>query len=222
MDIKELIRIAKQIPELGYGGNSVSKYLIKYSSLVSQDHDIVEVGSFFGSGTSYLSIGLMMSENKKSVIHCYDTFEIDNEYQKKMENKKYEKIKIGNSLNVFKKYMKPFSANIKTYKGKIENAKEYKGRSIGLLVDDICFGKLKNDSLFKMVYGKLIPGVTIIILMDYCYYEKISIVEFPEFNYQKKFMELNKNVFEPMTRTKHGLGYLFRYLGGEINYEVTE
>jgi hypothetical protein len=220
--IKNLIAEAKRIPELGHGGKTIAKYLLKYASLIDKENDIVEVGPWFGSSTAFISIGLMQSKNKKSTIHCFDKWDIDRDYKKKMDKRYKDNLELGDAKKYFVEYMKPYKAKLKTYKGKIQDVKKYDGKNIELLVDDICFGKEKNDSMFKLFSGSFITNKTVIILMDYYYYLAGGEYDNPEMRYQKRFMRENEIIFEPISKTKQGTAQIFRYMGGKINYEVPE
>jgi len=218
-DIKYDLICARNIPTLGKGGRSIRSYLVKYSSDLKPENDIVEVGSWFGSVTAFLAIGLKKSENKKSKIHCYDKWEMTPDYARKMKSHYGTNYKIGDVKKYFMQYTEQFRKYLTINKGDITKEKKYKGKPIALLVLDF-FGKSVTESVIKLFAPHMIQDAKI-IMMDYYYFNvegKIS--KDSDILYQKKFVELNKSIFEPICKTKKGFGIVLKYNCGDINYEV--
>jgi hypothetical protein len=218
MDIKELITYADKIPELGPGGKSIKDYLIKYAGNVSSGHNIIDIGPYMGSTSSYLSIGVIKSGNDVK-IHAYDLWVLYHDMNKKA--KRFNGFKFNDDYHFDKLYdknVKPFKKYIKTHKCDCLDI-EWQGGRVGLLVDDIGNGKNRTDHIMKTFSPYFITGKTCIFYMDYYYYKEKA-KDHPLSLYQRDFMKANKKVFTLIEKPKNSRTAIFRYEGGKINYDV--
>ena len=214
------LTFAENVPSLGSGGIAVKELLIKHASALSDGDVIIDIGSYLGSTTAFLSAGLL-SRNVKATIHCYDPWEVDELLRRKMDYYNGLHFNVGDDLlPVFDAYLAPFDeVNIIRHKQSILDAR-WHGPKIRLVVDDICIRKDKNDHMMKTFIKYFIPGETIIIRLDYYFYETKSE---SVFSYEKRFMEHNRDVFEFVQRgPKESRAAVFKYLGGTPDYEVEQ
>ncbi len=140
---------------------------------VTGDGQIVDLGSFLGGGTVFLSHGLRQNKNvlsNKVYIHCYDAFEVSSndlhviDYFFPKWNIKFPKD--GNIFPLFKKYTKSFSDLLKINKGRVENIIPQIER-IELLFVDIMKSPTSYNHVLLNFIPKLLPGKSILIQQDY-------------------------------------------------------
>lgn len=163
----------------------------------------------------------MLAAGIKAEIHCFDPWIVDDPMRRKMDYYNGLHFNVGDDLlPVFNAYLEPFNeVSIVRHKQSILDAK-WHGPKVRLVVDDICLRKDKNDHMMKTFVKHFITGETIIIRLDYYFYEtkKESV-----YLYEKRFMEHNRNVFQFIERGPAGSrAAVFRYLGGVPDYEVAE
>src|SRR5512137_2975822 len=82
---KELEKVAANIPNLGLGGKCIRDDLMAWAAQVRPGQVIVELGSFLGSATAYLCLGILRFGNKIP-IYCYDLWDVDASYQRKSKS----------------------------------------------------------------------------------------------------------------------------------------
>lgn len=209
-------QIADSIPSLGHGGKEISNYLMEAARSLSTGNDIIEIGPWLGSATSYLALGLRYSDNYKSTIHCYDRWLADSVFSNKALTAHGINFELNeNILPYFKKNISPFGINYKTYRGDFRKSEEYEGQSIGLVIDDICSGKPLTDHLFKNYSPYFISGATLIYMMDFYFYETHDL---SCRLYQRDFTEANKKCLHFEGRINNSRTAVFRWIGGELNY----
>lgn len=216
--IKSAMRFADAIPELGYGGKTIWKYLVQYASKVQTGESIVDIGPYMGSTTAYLAVGVMTSGEYVS-IHAYDKFVMYPDMQKKA--KKFNGIEFDDNdefMELYKFNISPFAKYVKVNQSDCLDIK-YDGGKIGLLVDDICNGKGRTDYLFKTFTPHFIENKTVIFMMDYYYHETFK-DKFRYCKYANDFMVANSSVFEFIKRIENSRTAIFKYKGGVINYDV--
>lgn len=214
------VKFAENVPSLGSGGITIKELLLKHASALSDGDVIIDIGSYLGSTTAFLAAGLL-SRDIKATIHCYDPWEVDEPLRRKMQYHNGLRFNVGDDLlPVFNAYLEPFNkVQIIRHKQSILDAR-WHGPKIRLVVDDICSRKDKNDHLMQTFGKYFIPGETIIVRLDYFFYETK-----PEsvFSYEKRFMEHNRKVFEFIQRGPMvSRAAVFKYLGGTPDYEVEQ
>jgi hypothetical protein len=222
MNLKELISHADNIPDLGYGGKTVKDDLMYYSSKVKSDRNIIDIAPCFGSTTAYIHCGLEKSGRSLISVYSFDMWELQNdEYKNKA--KKYCNVELNSSDDFYNEYLK----NIKPYgqtnviRGDILKQSWNSDNKIGLFINDIGASKEYTDKIFQIFSPAFVKNETIIMMMDYYFYESKHHTE-KQYLYQKKFMEKNKNVFDFIKKVEKSKCAIYKYLGGEINYEVEE
>lgn len=191
--IEIIEELARKIPS--QGGHGISEQLRSYSSLIPLRTSIIEVGVWMGAGTSHLALG-QVEVGGNAKIYCYDKFSAN-----KMEIVKAKKFGINLKLNqdtlpIVKKNLKDIYSNIVFKKGDIKNL-EYAGPPIGMYVDDASKREDKFAPVIEALEPHFIDG-TIIILMDYYFYQKRKGDEGLKF--QMKYMKKRRSNFEFVER----------------------
>lgn len=207
-DIKEIEALAEKIPN--QGGHGISEQLQSYSSLIPAKTSIVEVGVWMGAGTSHLAIGqLRICGN--APIYCYDKFSAS-----KAETEKARRFGIDidikqDTLPLVKKILKPIYSNIVFNKGDIKKI-SYDGPAIGMYVDDASKRKEKFIPVIEELEPHFIEG-TVIILMDYYFYQKRKGDE--SLKFQMQYMKKRKDNFKFIERPNpKGSTATFKYKKG--------
>lgn len=197
--------IADKIPELGHGGKATKNYLIKYAENTRSGRAIVEIGPFIGSSTAYLAIGA----GAKNQIHSYDLWLADPGYVKKARTQLGIDLKPGSDIYpIWCKNIKPWNTNIYPHKEDIAKAFWIPKLPIGLYVDDAGHDITHIDRMASEFMRYFIPGETIIIMMDYFFYETH---EDALYLTQKNYFENNKR-FTFIERCKSpSRAAIFRY-----------
>lgn len=223
MNITELKKHADSIPDLGYGGKTYADDLMARAYVTKPDRIILELAPYIGSASAYICLGLTQNPNKDKIkLHTYDLWEIDKEYMRKAE--KYNGLKWtakDNMLDIYMENLKPFKGiDIIPHKQDVFKLEYWNPESkIAMFIDDIGAAKWSTDFKFKLFSPAFIPDETIIFMADYYFCESHPA---KEFQYQQKFFNANKNVFEFIKKVPGSKCAIFKYLGGEINYGVEE
>jgi len=210
MDFDKLNKIANSIPSMG--GREIGSVIQEYVKKLKKDRAIVEVGAWLGSGTAQICFGVLKS-GKPHKIYVYDRFKTRSSEKKKAKIQGV-KIKSQNTLPLVKKYLQPFKCDIIFVQGETLNAK-YEGEEIGLYINDADKRKEYFDYSMKVFSEYFVSYDTILILMDYFFFEKRND---PGLKYQYEFMQLNQDVFEFIGRIENTVTGIFRYKGGQIKY----
>lgn len=208
------------IPSLGHGGKSIGNFLID-SAMNSRDYtDIIDLGPWLGSTTAHLAYGVTLSEKKKDIrIISYDRWIATQTYKKRAKVHHDIEYELDQDLlPIFKENIAPFKKMVKPKQGDIIECKYKSDRSVELLIDDCCTGKDYHDHMMKTFSPYFVAGKTILVLMDYCFYEKKPDAGY--LHYQKDFMNENKTVFMPLFKIRGSMAAVFRYMGGEISYKA--
>lgn len=214
-------QMAELVPSLGAGGLAAKSTIRKYASALSDGAVVVDIGSYLGS-TVALAAAELIERGIKAKIHCFDPWITDDELSRKMRFYNGIRLEPGENIQpLFDVYMEPFAREIDIirHRQSILEAR-WNGPKIRLLIDDICDGKIKNDQMMKTFSPWFIPGETIIMHLDYYFFET---KKGAFFRYQKQFMERNESVFHFLERgPKESRVSVFQYIGGEIDYGVME
>lgn len=182
---KVLKKIAGSIPS--QGGREIGDYISECASLVSDGDNIVEVGSWLGAGTAQACLGIRKG-GKKVKLHVYDRFQAGATEVKKAKKQGVNLKSKQNTLPLVKDYIRPFECNVNFYKTSIQGIKKFDHGLIGLYIDDASKRDYNFNHVMKVFKPNFIPGQTIVILMDYFYFEKK-----PDqgLDYQFKYMQDN-------------------------------
>lgn len=224
MNYEELLEYAGTIPELGCGGKSIKNTLIEEASRVPKENSIIDIAPWLGSSTAYICLGTIKSGNRNR-IETYDMWKINEDLKLKAAKHHKKDYEVGQSIEQeWRSNIALFECDVVGHRESIRYAK-YEGAKIGLIVDDICNGKILFDHLIQTFIPFSTPGETVLLLMDYYQFERRSL---PKYNiignrknhlhYQYEFMQINKNVFEFIERVDKSYTAKFVYNGGEINY----
>lgn len=173
MNIKELEAYAATIPSMG--GTKLGPRLRKIIASLPDHTCIVEVGTWLGAGTAQLALGVLES-NKQISIHCYDNWRATKIETQKAHEKSNGALNIEagqDTLPIVKHYLEPFSAvPIHFHKGNIINARWPEQQQIGLYIDDAAKKAHTFRHMLHTFGPHWVPGETILVLMDYWYFQK--------------------------------------------------
>ena len=214
----EVIRdYSYRIPELGYGGKTIGNDLIEYASKIPSGFSIVDIGPYLGSTTIHLGAGVNKSGNDV-IIHAYDRWIMDDGMDTKA--KKFNGIDFNHGqdvLDIYRKNINPIKDIVIIHPCNILDA-SYSGRPVMLLVDDICNGKQRTDTMMKIFSPFFVAGKTVVCMMDFYYHEHKKGMKL--LRYQYDFMVSNKKVFRFIKKIKNSMTAVFVFEGGDINYNV--
>ena len=183
----KLETIANKIPSMG--GREIGKYLREYASQVKSNFSVVEVGAWLGAGTAQICLGILEGKNNVPLF-VYDRF-----FASKSEIEKAGKqgVKLKpkqNTLKIVSKFISNFNCRVKFNRCNITAIKKYKGEKIGMYVDDASKSSDKFKHVMKIFKKHFVPGETILVFMDYFYFEWSGHGE--KHKYQFNYMQDNK------------------------------
>jgi hypothetical protein len=216
MNLRQLTTYANGIPDLGYGGKTVGKPLMRYASDV-REGAIVELGPWLGSATAFICLGVKHS-GAAVPIHVFDKWVVNDHYKDRASH--YHDIELSGPddiIDMFRENIEPFGVDVIMHRTSIYKA-SWDGTPIALYFDDAGSNKKATDHKFKLFSPSFIPGETIVFMMDLFFYTQGK----GGFRYQRDFMKRNESVFQFITRPAKSMCGIFRYLGGEIDYDVEE
>jgi hypothetical protein len=215
MDIKQSLNKAKEIPSLGCGGRSIGGYLYNAAKSLDYDCSIVEVGPWLGSATAFLVLGAQQSKCNIS-LYCYDKWIADEIYRSRakrfhgLDFQKNEDI-LPYFLNNIEQFGRPIP-NI--LRGDFKDVKFYSGKKIGIAVMDAGCQIETNNNFMKVFSNHFIPNSTLVLMMDYYFYERKD----NAYKTQYLMMKKNKDRFKFLWRIGKSKTAAFKYLGGEVRY----
>lgn len=206
MDMMELQARADAIPSMG--GYTLRAYLQEAAAAVRPGRAIVEVGAWLGSGTAQLCIGVIKS-GSRAPIYCFDRWTASGSEVRKAGDAGI-KIK-GNDdlLPHIRANLEPFGCEIHYWRGDIRKA-PWQGQRIGLYIDDAAKRKDKFLHVMQTFGPSFIPGETMLILMDYYYYEHRT--GDAGLMFQQEYMDHHKE-FKFMRRLNNSVAAMFKYRG---------
>lgn len=216
MTFRQSMNYARGIPDLGYGGRTVGDQLMRYASDV-REGAIVELGPWLGSVTGFLCLAVKHS-GADVPIHVFDKWHVNDHY--KTRAMQYHGIEIegpDDLVDIYKENIAPFGVDVHMHRGSIYKA-EWDGSPISLYINDAGSMKRPTDHTFQLFSPSFIPGVTIVFMMDMFFFSTNE----EGFRYQKDFMNRNKSVFQFISHPPRSMCGIYRYLGGEIDYDVPE
>jgi hypothetical protein len=193
------------------GGREIGSYLRHWASEVKDDNDIVELGVWLGAGTAQLALGA----HEDCTVWGFDRFQARVSEVRKARKQGVSLTPGEDTVNIAAAFLERAGIleRVALMKGVIP-PEAYTGRLIGLYVDDAC----KRGGVFLRALRTFgphwIPGVTVVVLMDFWYFERKPTVNGLEFQY--RWMVGQRNCFEVLMDRMPGVsGAAFRYLGGD-------
>ena len=216
MTLNDRIEQVKKIPSLGIGGLFVAKQLMKYAMEARDGEAIIDIGSWLGS-----TIGFMLSVIEQYgidvQIHSYDRWIADATFQKRAKD--YHGIDFELNQDLLPVMMKNLSMfktdKVIPHQGRFTEQYYGDNRRIALIVDDICTYKVMTDHLFDTFEDYLIPGRTVIMMLDYYWYQtRMETCRV----YQRDAMKLNQDagIFSFVERPEGSMCSVWKYVGGKI------
>jgi hypothetical protein len=197
---------ARMIPSMG--GFTVRSYLRDAAAAVRPGHAIVEVGAWLGSGTAQVCMGVRQS-GQATPICCFDRWTASGSEVVKAAAAGVKLHGGENLLPHIQDNLAPYACNITYWRGDIRKA-TWDGRPIGLYIDDAAKRADKFLHVMATFGPSFVPGVTVLILMDYYYFE--SRPKDAGLLYQKHYMEGHKE-FQFVRRLDNSVAAMFKYRG---------
>lgn len=198
-----------QIPSMG--GRKIAQYLRQWAVQVRNGNDIVELGVWLGAGTVQLASGAL---GRPVMVWGFDGFQATSSQVRKARVQGVT-IPHGRDTTDQVKFLLNRAGVKGSYtlvKGMIPPA-AYEGRLIGLYVDDACKREGPFLKALRLFGPHWIPGVTVVVLMDFWYFERKPTV--PGLEYQHRWMNRHRDCFDTLMERMPGIsGAAFRYLGG--------
>ncbi|MCC6947655.1 MAG: hypothetical protein IT539_07800 [Bradyrhizobiaceae bacterium] len=206
-ELRRLEQLAGQFPSMG--GKEIGPFLRKLAREAPSDMAIVEVGSWLGAGTAQLAIGVRERGADQSVtIHTYDRWiATGGEIEKALRKSGLVLSKNQDTLPWVMEKLRPFGARIKFVKRDIA-AIDWSGGAISVYVDDASKTPAKFHHVLRTFGPSWIPGITVLVLMDYYYWEKTGS---EGHKCQKYFIEAHRKHFTHIDDFRRGSNAAFLY-----------
>lgn len=206
--LDELERMAAQFPSMG--GKEIGPFLRKAAREAPAGTAIVEVGSWLGAGTAQLVLGVRERGAEGSVpIHCFDRWEASKAEVMKAGDRGLAGLEPGqDTLPWVIEALRPFGVPISFVKGDIADVR-WDGTPISVYVDDAAKSSKKFYRMLKTFGPSWIPGVTLLVLMDYHYWQKTGVADH---RCQTNFIENYREHFEPVEGFRRGSNAAFTYV----------
>ncbi|MEX2127610.1 MAG: class I SAM-dependent methyltransferase [Xanthobacteraceae bacterium] len=218
-DIGELESLAQQIPSMG--GSEIGQHLRKAARAAPSNSSIVEVGSWLGAGTAQLALGLRERQLDGPVsLHCFDRWEANEAEVAKAAMQNVTFRVCDDTLPWVMRSLQPFGVAITFEKGDFRNA-TWTGGPISIYVDDAAKTPSKFLHVLKTFGPYWIPGVAVVVFMDYHYWERTGS---EKHKCQKRFIESHREHFIPIegfrTRSSDAFVYRKQVDFGSLNYDT--
>jgi hypothetical protein len=201
----DLERHAAAIPSMG--GRQIGPILRNLARAAPADTAIVELGAWLGSGTAQLALGLRDRSDNRVSIHCFDRWTV---LESEVRKAKLEGVSLAvgqPTLPIVQETLEPFGVPITFTQGDLRNAK-WSGPPISVYIDDAT----KTAEVFLPTLKEFgphwIPGVTMLVLMDFHFWKKTGN---DAFKAQKNFIDAHPDNFEHIA-DPFGSVALFRYV----------
>jgi hypothetical protein len=169
--LEQLEQRAALFPSMG--GTEIGPFLRKLAREAPAGTAIVEVGSWLGAGTAQLALGVRERGTDQSVkMYAYDRWTAsESEVQKAARKTGLQLSRGEDTLPLVKQALAPFGIDIEFVKGDIA-AISWSAGPISLYIDDAAKQPARFFHVLKTFGPSWIPGVTVLVLMDYHYWEK--------------------------------------------------
>ncbi len=194
LPIAELERLTTQIPSMG--GTEIGAQLREAARRAPPKTSIVEVGSWLGAGTAQLALGLREREQDGSIdIHCYDRWVANEPEVEKAARMKSLSLHVGqDTLPLVMDTLRPFGVPISFMKVDLRAA-VWNGGPISIYIDDAAKTPPKFLHVLKTFGPYWIPGVTLVVLMDFHFWKKTGA---DRHKAQMRFLESHRDHFDPV------------------------
>lgn len=198
----------RRIPSMG--GREIGRYLREWAAAVPEGHAIVELGAWLGAGTAQMALGARPGVT----IRVFDRFEASaGEVAKAAAHGVTLREGEDTRPHVIGALEAAGRGQATLHRGDIRKA-VWLGEPIGLHVDDCC----KRNYLFLpalRIFGpSWVPGVTVVVLMDFWYFERPGVDVALRFQYE--WLGEHRECFEEIKIRMPGTSAAaWRYRGGE-------
>jgi len=202
-----LERRAALFPSMG--GKEIGPFLRKLAREAPSNTAIVEVGSWLGAGTAQLALGLRERGEDQSVrIHTFDRWIASKSEVEKASRKAGLQFSPGeDTLPWVTEALRPFGVGIEFVKGDIA-AIDWAAGPVSVYIDDASKAPSRFYHVLRTFGPFWIPGVTVIVMMDYHYWEKSGS---EEHKCQKYFMEAHSQYFAQIEGFRRASNAAFLY-----------
>lgn len=192
---------AARLPSMG--GTKIGPFLRSVARDAPAGTNIVEVGAWMGAGTAQLALGLLDRPDPRAVsLHSHDRFEVSGGEVASFQKRGIEDFREGDdTLPFLRQAFDPVAGQLDLhfYKGRIQDVTWPTDKPISVYVDDASkSGFLRVVKLFSPA---MIPGQTVLVLMDFFHFEKKKLNEKQRQKYmlQKNFIDAHADSFEDIT-----------------------
>jgi len=165
---KEQQAVVDSIPSMG--GREIATHLRHYAARTPAGSAIVEVGSWLGAGTVQLAIGASNNAHRPPIF-VHDRFRAAKTEVLKAESGGVTLRRRQNTLPFVKGKLAQFGVDIHFRRTLIKDI-IWKDGPIGLYVDDAAKGPPDFAHVLRTFGPSWIAGETVLILMDYHYWQK--------------------------------------------------
>jgi len=212
MDDEEISDVVRAIPSMG--GREIGRYLREWAASIPDGREIIELGVWLGAGTAQMALGVKRS-GANVIVHGYDRFRAGSSQVVKARIQGINLEQGQDTEPVVTGMMK--AAGLLDYVaftiGEIGD-RPYLGWPIGMYVDDACKREQHFIRALRTFGPKWVAGETIVVLMDYWYFERKPGVR--GLRFQHDWMSDHAGCFEVLNERMPGVSAAaFRYLGGE-------
>lgn len=212
LDEAGVSELVLKIPSMG--GREIGKYLRQWASEVRPGHGIVELGVWLGAGTAQMALGVRESGNGV-LVRGYDRFSALQSEVRKAADHGVTLIPGMDTRPVISRLLAPLEIQDHcTLTRGVIPPESYDGPPIGLHVDDACKRAGRFLAALRTFGPHWVAGETIVVLMDYWYFERRS--KDPGLQFQHDWMRAETSSFKVIAERMPGTSAAaFCYLGGE-------
>jgi len=212
MDDAEISDVVRAIPSMG--GREIGRYLREWAAGVPDHREIVELGVWLGAGTAQMALGVKRS-GADVIVHGYDRFRAGTSEVMKARN---QGIELEHGQNT-----EPVVVGLLESAGVIDcvgltigeiGDRKYQGWPIGMYVDDACKREEQFLRALRLFGPYWVPEETIVVLMDFWYFERKPGVKGLRFQYE--WMQQHASSFDVLYERLPGVSAAaFRYVDGK-------
>ena len=150
---------------------------------------VVEVGSWLGCSCAHVALGLADAEST-AVVHCFDRFCPNEAEVQKAAIQGLELTAGQDTTPVFSSHVLPIYPHVTPHRTEVLDI-QWNGGPIELYIDDASKQPHVFRYMLHQIGPSLIPGVSVLALLDYSFYRKLpaGTRSWREKQYQKNAME---------------------------------
>lgn len=152
-------------------GNGIGAWLRTEAAKVRPPGCIVEVGPWLGANTAQMAAGTA-DQPTPAPIHAYDLFTARGDEVRKAAAHGLEITEGDDTRPLVRSLIAPFGGQVTLHKGDVLNT-SWDGTPIALYVDDAAKTPTNFYHVMKTFAPSFVPGVTVVVLMDYGYWRKL-------------------------------------------------